>query len=271
MTKLHSLALVLLAGLLAVGLPACGGSKKNPFGKRSTGEQTDLRNVGAVEGPVQERKFAEPTATQTLYLLYLRDKQNRPVQGVSAMVLVQPPEGLNINQPRRKTVVAEMPSGRDGIAPIMSEADGKPKWAWVGGKSVFPPAVYELQPAVGGQTVKMTLQVPIQPVAKLVFTDHTGMRVPNGIITFKPLDGAGSDVENIGDRPGGSDNYGSTKRSNGLGEIEYPRPAGRYALIATKENGSSRLYAIVNWNGDESKPLEFTLPETSMTEAERPW
>ena len=32
-----------------------------------------------------------------------------------------------------------------------AEADGKPKWAWVGGKSVFPPAVYELQPAVGAR------------------------------------------------------------------------------------------------------------------------
>lgn len=267
MIKLQSLALVSLAGLLAIGLPACGGSKKNPFAKKSTEERTNLRNVGAVEGPVQERQFAPPTATQTLYKLYLRDSQNRPVQGVSAMVLVQPPEGLDINQPRRKTVVAEMPSGRDGIAAIMSEADGKAKWAWVGGKSVWPPSVYQLEPAAGGKTVAMTLSVPIQPIAKIIIQDKDGLRIPNGIITFKPI-GGGGDAENIGNRPG-SDNYGHTKRGNGMGEVDYPRPPGRYGLIATTEKGTQRLYAVVNWTGDESQPLVFTLPETSMTQ--QPW
>lgn len=270
MIKLQSLALVTLAGLLAVGLPACGGSKKNPFGKKASAEKSNLRDVGAVEGPVQERKFADPTETQTLYKLYLRDRQNRPVQGVSAMVLVQPPEGLDINQPRRKTVVAEMPSGRDGIAAIMSEADGKPKWAWVGGKAVWPPSVYPLEAATGGKTVAMTLEVPIQPVAKIILQDQAGLRVPNGIITFKPIGGGGgSDAENIGNRPGKSDNYGHTKRGNGMGEIDYPRPPGRYGLIATTETGTNRLYAIVDWTGDESKPLTFTLPAQSMTK--QPW
>lgn len=267
MIKLQSFALVALAGLLAVGLPACGGSKKNPFAKNSSEERTDLRNVGAVDGPVQERQFAAPTAEQTLYKLYLRDSQDRPVQGVSAMVLVQPPEGLNINQPRRKTVVAEMPSGKDGIAAIMSEADGKPKWAWVGGKSVWPPSVYPLEPAVGGKTVAVTLPVPIQPVAKIVLQDQAGLRVPNGIVTFKPI-GGGSDAENIGNRPG-SDNYGHTKRGNGMGEVDYPRPPGRYGLIATTEKGTQRLYAIVDWTGDESNPLVFTLPAQSMKQ--QPW
>ncbi|MCH2101414.1 MAG: hypothetical protein MK209_05790, partial [Planctomycetes bacterium] len=262
MIKLQTLALVSLAGLMAIGLPACGGSKKNPFAKKSTEERSNLRNVGAVEGPVQERQFAAPTTNQTLYKLYLRDKQNRPVQGVSAMVLVQPPEGLNINQPRRKTVVAEMPSSKDGISAIMSEADGKPKWAWVGGKSVWPPSVYPLEPAVGGKTVAMTLSVPIQPVAKIIIQDQAGLRVPDGIITFKPIGGSG-DAENIGNRPGGSDNYGHTKRGNGMGEVDYPRPPGRYGLIATTATGTKRLYAIVNWTGDESQPLVFTLPATS--------
>jgi len=268
MKRPTSIALVLLSAVLAFGLPACGGSKKNPFAKKKS-TRDDISEVGAVEGPVQERKFADPTATQTLYLLYLRDSQNRPVAGASAMVLVQPPEGLNINQPRRKTVVAEMPSGPDGISPIMSEADGKPKWAWVGGKAIWPPAVYELEPATGGNTVKMTLQVPIQPVAKIIISGQDGLRVPDAIVTFKPIAGGPGDVENIGDRPGKSDNYGNTKRTNGMGEIDYPRPAGRYGLIATDDKGRNRLYAIVDWNGDASKPLEFKLPATSMTE--QPW
>jgi hypothetical protein len=267
MKRPSSIALVLLCAVLALGLPACGGSKKNPFGKKTT-QRDDISEVGAVEGPVQERKFAEPTASQTLYLLYLRDKENRPVAGASAMVLVQPPEGLNINQPRRKTVVAEMPSGPDGISPIMSVADGKPKWAWVGGKSVWPPAVYELQPAVGGNTVKMTLQVPIQPIAKIVITGPDGLRVPDAIVTFKPIANSPGEVVESG-RPNQSDNYGNTKRTNGMGEIDYPRPAGRYGLIATDDQGRNRLYAEVNWTGDASKPLNFTLPAQSMTE--KPW
>jgi hypothetical protein len=264
-----SLALLLLGAVLTLGLPACGGSKKNPFAKNTTEERTDLRNVGAVEQPAPERQFAPPKADETLYLLYLRDAQNRPVQGVSAMVLQQVPEGQNILQPRRATVVGEMPSGTDGIAPIMSGADGKPKWAWVGGRGVNPPAIYPLEAATGGNTVKMTLQVPLKPIAKLVFTDQSGLRVPNGIITLKP-DAPESSAE-VGSRPNRSANYGTTKRSNGLGEVEYYYTPGRYRLIANKENGTCRLYAIVNWTGDESKPLEFQLPAKSMTEAERPW
>jgi hypothetical protein len=263
-----SIALVLLSAVLAVGLPACGGSKKNPFGKKTT-KRDDISTVGVIEGPIQERKFADPTATQTLYLLYLRDSQDRPVAGASAMVLIQPPEGLNINQPRRKTVVAEMPSGPDGISPILSEADGKPKWAWVGGKAVWPPAVFPLEPATGGNTVKAKLLVPIQPIAKIIINGPDGLRVPDAVVTFKPIGGGPGDVENIGGRPDKSDNYGNTKRTNDMGEIDFPRPAGRYGLIANNAKGRFRLYAIVNWNGDDSKPLNFTLPAQSMTE--QPW
>lgn len=261
-----SIALVLLS--VALALPACGGKRKNPFGTKET-ERENISSVGATDTPAPERKFAAPTASQTLYLLYLRDKQNRPVAGASAMVLVQPPEGLNIEQPRRKTVVAEMPSGPDGISPIMSEADGKPKWAWVGGKGVWPPAVYELQAATGGNTVKMTLEVPLQPIARIVISGQDGLRVPDAIVTFMPIGTGPGDVDNIGNRPGKSATYGATKRTNGMGEIDFPRPAGRYGVIATDDEGRYRLYAEVEWTGDASKPLEFKLPAQSMTE--KPW
>jgi hypothetical protein len=264
--RLTPIALVLLS--VALALPACGGKRKNPFGTKTT-ERENISEVGAVEGNAPERQFAPPTADQTLYLLYLRDNQNRRVVGASAMVLIQPPEGLDINQPRRKTVVAEMPSGPDGISPIMSVADSKPKWAWVGGKSVWPPAVYELQPAIGGTTVKMTLEVPVQPIAKIILSGPDGLRVPDAIVTFKIIGGAPGDVENIGGRPNASDNYGTTKRSNSMGEVDFPRPAGRYGLIATDDQGHNRLYAIVDWTGDDSKPLTYTLPKESMKE--QPW
>lgn len=264
MTKRPPLTTLLLIGALLAAVPACGGTKKK---KDNIDRNTDFSSVGAVDGPVQERTFAAPGANQTLYKLYLRDKQGRPVKGVKGAILVQPPEGLDMRQPRRKTVAAEAISGSDGIAAILIDSDNKPKYGWIGGDGVFPPSAYPLEAAVGGKTIALTLEVPVEPVATLIINDHNGFRVPDAIVTFKALTGAAAnDVEST--RPSQSDNYGTTRRTNGLGEVKYTYPVGRYGLIATNEKGSNRLYAIVDWNGQE-EPLEFQLPPKSMTE--QPW
>jgi hypothetical protein len=255
--KLPSTLFLLLVFLVA--LPACGGSKK------STAKPADERMVSggpaAADKPVKARIFVDPTAAQTLYLAYLRDANDKPVSGVSVQLLVQRPEGLYINEPRRKTVAYGAISGLDGIAPMMIDSDNKPKFVWVGGLGVQPVA-YEVGAAVGGSRIKIRCDVTVVPIAHLIIEDASGMRVPNGIITFKPI---GGEVNNRGL----SDNYGKTGRTNGFGEIKFTRPAGRYGLIATKERNTCRLYQIVDWDGDGSKPLTFKLPTKSMTE--QPW
>lgn len=256
-------SVALLSGLaFTLVLPACGGSKKNPFGEPKQQEQVSLADAGAVEKPVEARKFAPPDPDQTLYLFYLRDAQDRPVKGVLCSLLQQAPDGQEIRQPRRKTVVGEAISGLDGIGPVMSEADGKRKFAWVGGEGVYPPSVYPVEAATGGNTVKVTLRVPIEPIATLVFLSPEGELVPNAIVTFKPVGGSGSN-ENIGNRPSQSDNYGATKRSDDSGECKFTRPVGRYMLIANDEDGHHRIYKIIDWKGDTA-PMQIQLPETSM-------
>lgn len=253
-------SLLILISLLLV-LPACGGKKVTRKAPPAT-----LAGPSAESKPIPERVFADPTATQTLYLAYIRDSQDRPVSGVNVQLLVQKPEGLDMRQPRRKTVAYGAVSGRDGIASMLIDSDGKEKYVWVGGDGVRP-SVFKVQAATGGSRIKTRCVVKVIPVAHLIFTDADGMRVNNGIITFKPIGSGSSDVESS--RPSQSDNYGPTRRANGLGEVKYTAEPGKYGLIATKENGTCRLYDIVNWDGDMSKPLEFQLPAQSMTK--QPW
>jgi len=248
-------------------LPACGGSKKNPFGSAKKEERVSLADAGAVEKPVAARQFAPPAPNETLYLFYLRDSQGRPIKGVKCALLQQPPEGQDITQPTRKTVVGEDMSGLDGIGAVMSESDGLPKFAWVGGDGVYPPSVYPVEAATGGNTVKVTLAVPIEPIATFIVNGPDGYRASDAIVSFVDIAKIGSG-EKIGNRPVKSENYGATLRSNGAGEVKFTRPKGRYGLTITDEKGRHRLYKIIDWNGDP-EPMEFQLPETSMTE--KPW
>ncbi len=259
--KFRTPLLLLLA--LMVALPACGGKKVS----RKPKAETVGTGPSAQTQPVAERKFKDPEANETLYLAYIRDGQDRPVAGVDVQLLVQKPEGMDMRQPRRKTVAYGAVSGRDGIANMMVESDGKDKYVWVGGDGVKP-AAFKVAAATGGQTVKTKCTVKVIPVAHLIISDASGMRVNNAIVTFKPIGGSSSsNVEST--RPSQSDNYGTTRRANGLGEVKYTYEPGKYGLIATKENGTCRLYQVVNWDGDMSKPLEFQLPATSMKE--QPW
>jgi hypothetical protein len=258
--KTHNFLLLLLSLMLV--LPACGGKKVT----RKSQPDDIGTGVSAQSKPAPARTFADPSANQTLYLAHVRDGQDRPVSGVMVAVLVQKPEGMDIRQPRRKTVAAEMVSGRDGIAPIMIESDGKDKYVWIGGEGIRP-AVLKVPPATGGARIPTRCSVTVIPVAHMIFSDASGMRVNDGIITFKKIGGSSSDVEST--RPSQSDNYGTTRRCNGLGEVKYTAEPGKYGLIATKDNGTCRLYKVVNWDGDTSKPMEFKLPATSMKE--QPW
>jgi hypothetical protein len=255
--NIRSSFLLLLA--LLVVLPACGGHK-NPY-KKAEDDRVVLGGPTAEQKPVEQRTFADPTASQTLYLAYLRDANNKPVSGVDVQLLVQRPEGMDMRQPRRKTVAYGAVSGLDGIAAMMVDSDNKPKFIWAGGLGVNP-VIFAANPAVGGARIELTCQVQVVPIAHLIIEDASGMRVPKGIITFKP-------IGNEANTRGLSDNYGTTGRTNGFGEVKFTRPKGRYGLIATKEKGSCRLYQIVDWNGDGDTPLTFRLPAKSMTE--QPW
>ena len=115
--KLRTFSLLLLS--LTVALPACGGKTITKKAKTDV-----IQGVGAETTPVEARIFADPGPTETLYLAHLRDSQDRPISGALVAVLVQKPEGMEMRQPRRKTVAAETISGRDGIAPILVESDG---------------------------------------------------------------------------------------------------------------------------------------------------
>lgn len=259
--KIRTSLLLLLC--LTLVLPACGGSKTT---RKKSAPDTVGTTPSAQSQPIQARTFADPGANETLYLAHIRDPQDKPVAGVMVALLVQKPEGLDMRQPRRKTVAYESVSGRDGIAALKIDSDNKDKYVWVGGEGIRP-AIFKVQAATGGARINTRCSVKIIPIAHMIFTDAEGMRVNDAIVTFKPIGGASNDVEST--RPSQSDNYGTTRRANGLGEVKYTAEAGKYGLIATKSNGTCRLYKVVNWNGDTSKPLEFQLPAKSMTE--QPW
>lgn len=248
----------------ALTLSACGGG--NPYARGDDDDDRDnTAAAGAVEGPVVERTFVQPEPNQTLYKLYLRDAQNRPVKGVMCSIVSTEPTPLEVREPRRKTVVKEVYSQSDGIAAaLVDNAQGQALWAVIRGEGVYPPASYTLEPAVGGRTVTMTLRVQIEPIAEIVINNPNGLRCPDAIVTFKPFNSSTPSVESS--RPQQSDNYGNTLRTNGMGVVKYTRPPGKYKLIATDETGRHRLYATVNWNGDAATPLEFTLPEESMSQ-----
>ncbi|NQU47039.1 MAG: hypothetical protein HQ519_00185 [Planctomycetes bacterium] len=260
--KLRTFSLLLLS--LTVALPACGGKTITKKAKTEV-----IQGVGAETTPVAARIFADPGPTETLYLAHLRDSQDRPISGALVAVLVQRPEGMEMRQPRRKTVASENISGRDGIAYFLVESDGKEKYFWVGGDGVAP-TVFKTSAAIPGKRVNTKCVVEVVPIAHLIISDNEGMRVNDAIVTFKPIGAsAASDDAQKGNRPSQSDNYGNTRRSDGLGEVKYTVKPGKYGLIATKDNGTCRLYKVVNWDGDMSKPLEFKLPAASMTE--QPW
>ncbi len=253
--KLRTSLLILLS--LLIVLPACGGKKTTK--KRDVIET--LSGPTAESAPVPERTFADPAPNETLYLAYIRGANNKKISGAMVQVLNVRPEAMDMRQPRRKTSAGSAISGKDGVAAILIPSDGKEKYLWVGGDGV-PPVAYKAQAAAAGQRVKVRCDVKVAPIAHLIFTDHQGMRANNGIITFKPIGGAESAQK--GDRPNQNDNYGTTRRANGMGEVKYTCYPGKFGLIATTESGAHRLYKIVDWDGDMSKPLEFQLPETSM-------
>ncbi len=256
--------LLILLSLLIV-LPACGGGT---IKKRKAKPKPTL-GPSVASGPVQERTFAPPKSNETQYLLYLRDSQDRPIHKALTAILVQQPEPLAMRQPRRKTIQQEQMSGLDGLVAFTVEADGKTKYLWVGGEGITP-QVIDAGIAAGGQVIKKKMSMEVIPVAKMLINDVNGYAVPNAIVTFKPLStGKEPAGENIGNRPGSNANYVATLRTSLSGKVNFTRKPGRYALIATKEKGSCRLYKIVDWDGDGSKLLTFQLPAKSMTAP--PW
>jgi len=192
-----------------------------------------------------------PAANETLYVAHVVDAAGRPVARVKVMILTKAPEGLEMREPRRKTVINTYVSPLHGQVFFKTEADNKPKFLWFGGSGIHS-FIKELPASTPGGRFENTYRVEILPIAHLVILDHAGNRVANAIVTMKPVLG-----ESKLKVPG---NYGNTQRSDSAGEVEFTRAKGRYLIIANKANGKNRLEQEMDWNGDPG-PIEIRLPQ----------
>jgi len=192
-----------------------------------------------------------PAANETLYVAHMVDAAGKPVARVKVMILTKAPEGLEMREPRRKTVINTYVSPLHGQVFFLTEADNQPKYLWFGGSGIHP-FIKELPASTPGGRFENTYRVDILPIAHLVILDHAGNRVANAIVTMKPV---------LGDsKLQGASNYGTTQRSDSAGELEFTRAKGRYLVIANKASGKNRLEKEIDWNGDQG-PIEIRLPQ----------
>lgn len=204
----------------------------------------------AVEGPVEAPPpLPQPAPEQTIYVVWVKDEQGRPVVGARTMLLTEAPDALYMREPIRQTVVSTYKTPRHGrvhhIFPREGgQPDGKPKYLWIGSAG-FDPFVVELEPAVGGKTYERTVTVKILPVATLVIKDHEGNRVREAIVTIK--------------KHSAESNVGNTYRSNDFGELQVSKVPGTYHFQASRPDGSCLLTQNWEWNGDPA-PVEIRLP-----------
>lgn len=209
----------------------------------------------AVEGPVQMDAPPEPKPGESLYVVHLRDDQGRPVAGVRTMMLIQEPEGLYILEPRRKQVVAEFKTPKNGRVIFLVQSDGKPKTLWVGGRG-FQPFTKAVPAATSQSRFETTVTVEILPILTAIIEDFQGNRVSDAIVTMRPVPGDAPLDARM------AEVYKRAQRSDDLGEVKITRRPGRYNFIATKGNGTCRLTLALDWDGDPA-PRTFRLPERS--------
>jgi len=269
---MNTRSLMLLAATLCVALTACT--------KRVTVSEpvTALPTGGGPQATTQELPppppIADPTGDQCLYEIWVVEKgTGNPIGGAFVSLVREVPEPLFMREPKRSSVVSEARTILQGRAYALvatgtekNDLDGKMKWWLVRGPG-FDPFLTEAGVATGGQRHTLTVEMTILPIAKFIVRAPNGDRANNAIVTMKQAAGT-SLVEGegkMGDRPGGSVNYGTTERADDFGTVQFNRPHGTYEITATDENGKHRLYQTVQWTGDWNKPMELQLPEQSMS------
>ena len=210
-----------------------------------------------------------PTADQTLYVVWLQDsKTGKPVANASVSLLKEVPEPLYMRVPPRRIVIQDSKTRIHGRAVFMVQADGKPKYVLVHGRG-FMPFVREAPASAGGQTYEMEIPVEIVPTFELVVRSPNGDRADQALCTMKPADMEAYEAEGkLANRPGQKANYGWTERADDLGVATFNRRPGKYRLECSDRQGRHRYYELVDWNGQQEKPYEVTLPEQSM---QKPW
>ena len=256
MTNNPTICLLALATLLTA--PAC--TKQAAPVRAQPSETTKAGEAPrAVEATAPLPTLAAPAASETLYKVFIKNAAGQSLIGVKTMLLSEIPEGLYIREPRRKTVIGTYKTPAYGRVHYLVQSDSKPKYLWIGDNGVLP-FITELESAAPGRTYERTVIAEISPIATLIIEDHQGMRVPNAIVTMRPE----GETANKFSQRGGSANYGTTQRSDDLGEVQFTRPVGQYRIIATKENGTSRVTRIMDWTGNPA-PVTVRLPEKSET------
>ena len=128
-----------------------------------------------------------------------------------------------------------------GRGMAMLEADGLPKFLWVGGEG-FDPFIVDIPPSTSGLDFRKVVTVEIKPILHLIIEDADGLRVANGLVGVKPKNEGPAARRSSG-------NIGATRRTDDLGEVKFTRNPGEYILIATKENGSCRLTRDFTFDG----------------------
>ena len=269
---MKSRSLMLLAAALIVALPAC---TKRVVQREA---RTALPSSGGPQASTQQLPppppIADPTGQQCLYEIWVVEKgTGNPIGGAFVSLMREVPEPLFMREPVRSTVVAESRTILQGRAYALiaqgtekNDLDGKMKWWLVRGPG-FDPFLVDAGAATGGQRHTITVEMTILPIAKFIVRDPNGDRANNAIVTMKqpagapPIDEGGK----MGDRPGGSVNYGTTERADDFGTVSFNRRHGTYEITATDQDGKHRLYKTVEWTGDWAKPMELQLPEQSMS------
>lgn len=187
------------------------------------------------------RKVTKPTppsvgSNESMYVVDIQNQQNRPIARAKVMILTQRPEEAYMATPRQKTIAWNYRTPLHGRAMAKLEADGLPKFLWVGGEG-FDAFLVDIPNASPSLDFRKIITVEIKTIVHLVVEDAQGMRVANGLITLKP--------NREGPAPRrSSGNLRTTRRTDDLGEVKFTRNPGEYTLIASKENGSCRLTQV---------------------------
>jgi len=192
------------------------------------------------------RSVTKPTppavaANEAMYIIDIQDQNNRPIARARLMVLTMKPEDLYMRTPRRKTVAWEYRTPLHGRGMAKLEADGLPKFLWVGGEG-FDPFIVDIPPSTSSLDFRKVVTVEIKPILHLIIEDADGLRVANGLVVVKPKNEGPAARRSSG-------NIGATRRTDDLGEVKFTRNPGEYILIATKENGSCRLTRDFTFDG----------------------
>ena len=271
--NVRSLFLLVLAA--AVVLPACTkrvertSSTIAPTVAAGVGPQVSAAPLG--EPPA----LTPPAADQCLFQVWVVQKgTGSPIGGAFVSLTREVPETLYMREPMRRSVVGEARTILHGRGHVYvkdsgeerNDLDGKMKWWLVRGPG-FDPFLAEAGLATGGQSRTLTIEMEILPIAEFIVRAPNGDRANNSIVTMKrvgAVETSGDEGDKMGDRPGGSVNYGTTERADDYGEVAFNRRHGTYQILATDQDGRHRLYQTVEWTGDWSEPMVLQLPEQSM-------